>query len=193
MSKKVVILLLLTLLAALLLYEYRVYKYKPEPLVGSQEGLVLSVTSAPIASPGSSWKTFEDVQLGFRIKFPEKMEVKKEVDAVVLFDEDIHISITQGLLLENETLNTHIEKQINQKVEKIAGQFKLVDTISPIAIDSLTSLTYKSEEVGDKFVYFYVPQGNSRYLLITNKIKPLTDQTTVSLSDEIIYTLDLMP
>jgi len=189
-------LILLIILAASLLYGYRVYQQRFVPVANKPLASVLSAetSASSSASPSGTWKIFKDEKIGFRIRYPSEIDIKQTADGVYLFSrQDIHISLIQGKLAENETINTLAEKQINQKMEKLADKFKLVDTISDVAIGSLTGISYKSEESQGTSIYFYIPQGSSHYLLINNQIDSPTDQEVVSLSDQIIYSLELLP
>lgn len=151
----------------------------------SPETLGVSTNSA---SDSGVWKTYEDSSLGIRIKYPEGVDIKQiSKDTVSLSNDLVSIHINSIELDEKETVNTVAEKDINKKTEKLGEKFNLVDSISPISIGEITSITFTAREEGTEHTFYYVPREKS-YLLIDDS----TDQTQISISDSIIYSLVLL-
>lgn len=143
-------------------------------------------TSNPPTGP--AWRNFSDERLRINLQFPGDTDIKREKDgSLLLTHEGIHITFMAGQIDGTDTLNTLAEKDIDKKKETMGGNFRLIDTISPIAIGSLTGITYSSEESAKVVTYFYVPRG-SEYLLITDR----SDADKLSVSDNIIYSLILL-
>ena len=98
--------------------------------------------------------------------------------------------ISKGMLSGKDTINTIAEQSVNLKMEKMGDRFKLLETISPVSIGSLTGVTFTSEEYSKEITYFYVPQGLG-YILITNSTDT-SDWDLLATSDDIIYSLELL-
>ena len=104
----------------------------------------------------------------------------------------VNITITQDVLTGNDTVNTLIEKVVNEKTDRLKDKFILVDSISPIALGSSTAQMYRAKENGLDASYFYVPQNDRKYLLITN-LSPSNSSTDFLTSEDIIYSLEFLP
>lgn len=139
-------------------------------------------------------QVFVNNYFNYKIKHPSDVNIKNMTNGDVSLQKDksINISITQQTLAGNNTINTEIEKNIDQKKNRLKDQFNLINNISPIAIDSSTAQTYTSEEKGVIYTYYYVPQNNNKYLIISNS-SPNNGSRDYLISEEIIYSLDLLP
>lgn len=139
-----------------------------------------------------SWKIYSDEKLGFRLKYPEGVQIKSVSEGSVLLSKDsLSISISQNKLSSKDTVNTVAEQDVNSKMDKLGDKYRLIETISPIAIGSQTGVTYSSEELGKEITYFYIPQG-FKYLVIANETTETKTGNLISLSDEIIYSLEFI-
>ncbi|KKS94873.1 MAG: hypothetical protein UW68_C0001G0042 [Candidatus Collierbacteria bacterium GW2011_GWB1_44_6] len=162
----------------------------PSPQRILQEPITLGVATS--SSLAASSKIFTDDKLGFRIKYQDGIVVKRNLDGSVTFSkDDLNISISQESLLSKDTVNTIAERDINWKMEKLGDQFVLAESISPVAIGLDTGVTYSSEEKGEQVTYYYIPQG-FHYLLVINKTPQKEGSNLFSLSDDIIYSLEII-
>lgn len=142
----------------------------------------------------SGWPVFVNNYYGYKIKHPSNVSIKNQRngDVILIKEKSINILITQDTLTENETINTKIEKEIDKKKNELGERFLQIHPISPIAIGLETAQTYTSEENGKKITYYYVPQKNDRYLIITNN--SFNDgEVDYLLSEDIIYSLEFFP
>lgn len=143
------------------------------------------------ASDSSGLNIYLDKIQGFQIKYPGDISIEKENNGSVVFTkEGLSVVISKGILSDKDTVNTVAERAINQKVEKMGDKFKLLESISPVSIGSLTGVTFTSEENSKEITYFYVPQELG-YLLIVNSTDTY-DWDLISTSDDIIYSLELL-
>lgn len=143
------------------------------------------------ASDSSGLNIYLDKIQGFQVKYPGDISIEKENNGSVVFTkEGLSVVISKGTLSGKDTVDTIAERTVNQKMEKMGDKFKLLDSISPVSIGSLTGVTFTSEENSKEITYFYVPQKLS-YLLIIN-FTDTSDQDLISTSDDIIYSLELL-
>lgn len=133
------------------------------------------------------WNTYTYGNLGLKIKHPSEMDIKTDKEQVSLQRDGINLEITKKSMSSIESVNTVAEKEINEKISKLGDQFKLLETITPIAIGSVTAVTYTSNESGKQASYFLIPFG-SDYIYIKNSTEA-TDDALVSTSDDIIYSI----
>lgn len=151
--------------------------------------LVTDASSTP-----SMTEIFVNNYYGYKIKHPSDVNIKNSRNGDVSFQKSnsINISITQGVLAENVTLNTIIETAIGEKKGQLKDKFSLKNNISPIALSTATALTFTSIENGENITYYYLPQSDKKYLLITN-YSPHNTGTDFLTSENIIYSLELFP
>jgi hypothetical protein len=143
------------------------------------------------ASDSSGLNIYQDEKQGFRIRYPGDISITKEDSGTVIFTkEGLSVAISAGKLSGKDTINTIAELAVNHKMEKMGERFKLLETISPVSIGSLTGITFTAEENSKEITYFYVPQKLG-YLLITNSTDT-SDWDLISTSDDIIYSLELL-
>jgi hypothetical protein len=143
------------------------------------------------ASDSSRLNIYLDEKQGFRIRYPGDISIKKENNGSVIFTKErLSVTISKGMLNGKDTINTVAEQSVNLKMEKIGDNFKLLETISPVSIGSLTGVTFTSEEYSKEITYFYVPQDLG-YILIINSTDT-SDGDLISTSDDIIYSLELL-
>jgi hypothetical protein len=147
-----------------------------------------------ISENTQSWQIFVNNYSGYKIKHPSDVDIKNNRNGDVSFQKsnNIHIYIAQGTLGENETINTSMETTINEKMDRLKENFKLMNSISPIAIGAATAQTYTSKENGEDITYYYVPQNDRKYLLITNS-SPHNGTANYLISEDIIYSLEYLP
>ncbi len=143
------------------------------------------------ASDSSGLNIYLDEKQGFRIRYPGDISIKKESDGSVIFTkEGLSVTVSKEKLSGKDTINTIAEQSVNLKMEKMGEKFKLLESISPVSIGSLTGITFTAEENSREITYFYVPQKLG-YLLITNSTDT-SDWDLISTSDDIIYSLELL-
>lgn len=142
----------------------------------------------------SGWPVFVNNYYGYKIKHPSELSIKNQRngDVSLVIEKSVNIFITQDTLSENETINTIIEKNIDKKKAELGEKFRLIYPISPIALGLETAQTYTSEENGQRTTYYYVPQKNGKFLLITN-YSPSDGETDYLVSEDIIYSLEFFP
>ncbi|KKT68948.1 MAG: hypothetical protein UW64_C0006G0004 [Microgenomates group bacterium GW2011_GWC1_44_37] len=129
--------------------------------------------------------------MGFQIQYPDGITAKKENNGSLTISKDgLFITISSETLPGKDTVNTIAEQDINQKINIMGDNFKLLETISPVSIGSITGITYTTAEDSKEITYFYVPKTLS-YLLITNSTDT-SDDKLISTSDDIIYSLELL-
>lgn len=149
----------------------------------------LGVTTSRVTSDNWEKKDFND--LGFGLQIPPEVEIKENNLSIEVLGKGISIYISKKNLSEIETINTAAEKDIDKKVNDFGAGFELIDSIAPVAIGSVTGITYTTLENGAEITYFYVP-GNNSYLYIQNKSNP-QDPEGLTASDNIIYSLEFRP
>ncbi|KKT30857.1 MAG: hypothetical protein UW41_C0010G0048 [Candidatus Collierbacteria bacterium GW2011_GWC2_44_18] len=147
--------------------------------------------AATNASDSSGLNIYLDKIQEFQVEYPGDISIKKENNGSVVFSkEGLSVVISKGMLSGKDTINTIAEQSVNLKMEKMGDRFKLLETISPVSIGSLTGVTFTSEEYSKEITYFYVPQGLG-YILITNSTDT-SDWDLLATSDDIIYSLELL-
>jgi|GEM_PF-1554438 len=141
-----------------------------------------------------NWPTFINNYYGYKIKHPLDVSVKnkRNGDISLQKSESINLSITQDILTENDTINTIIEKAITKRKNELKDKFVLINSISPIALGSVTAQTYTSSENGKVINYYYVPAKNNKYLLLINQT-PNSNNTDYLISEDIVYSLEFIP
>lgn len=176
-------------------YDYGSKNTLTSPIVSVIPEISLSPTpsteSAVIFAEIKNWKTFEDKSLGFNLRYPPDVTLKKHSDkSISLGKTGLSITISQEKLIEDDTLNLAAEVLANKIISNTKSINSIVDTISPVAIDTVTGLTFTTLENDKEVTYYYVPQG-STYLLITNTTQA-GGSDLLSISDDIIYSLELV-
>lgn len=187
------LLLLVSLFGAL-------FYWNNQPTIPPKNDDVLS-QSSPSAQPETlgmstalsgdliGWMSYEDTQLGVKIKHPNDFDLKKEAPGSLTISNNlINIEISRKEMSDKDIVNTIAEDYINSKKEQLGDSFKLLDSISPIAIGLITGVTFSTEEKSAEYTYYYVPLEKS-YLLI----KDSTDKGHLMISDSIIYSLEILP
>lgn len=151
------------------------------------------VAITTVSSSASMNEVFINNYYGYKIKHPSNVDIKNERNGDVSFQKSksINISITQSVLAKNDTINTIMETVINAKNSRLKDKFSLINTISPISISSATAQTYTSVENGENVTYYYVPQNDRKYLLITN-YSPQNGSVDFLTSEDIIYSLEFL-
>lgn len=141
-----------------------------------------------------NWPTFINNYYGYKIKHPLDVSVKNKRggDVSLQKSESVNLSITQDILTENDTVNTVIEKAITKRKNELGDRFILVNSISPIALGSVTAQTYTSSENEKIINYYYVPQKDNKYLLLVNQT-PSSNNTDYLISEDLIYSLEFIP
>ena len=140
------------------------------------------------------WQIFVNNYFHYRIKHPSEVSIKNghNGDASLIKNKSIDIDISEGDLSTKDTINTIIEIDIDQKKTQLKNNYNLLNSISPIAIGSVTAQTYTSEENSQKIVYYYIPQENNKYLIVSNKSVDSNGDEYLT-SEKIIYSLELTP
>jgi hypothetical protein len=156
----------------------------------------LESTSGEILNhePTTGWQIFVNNYFKYKIKHPSDIKIVNKLNGDVSLQKSrfINLNITQGVLAENETINTTVEKLIDSKKNELKDNFKLINNISPIALSSSTALTYTSEENKENITYYFVPQKDNKYLMITN-LSPDDGSENYLISENIIYSLEYLP
>jgi hypothetical protein len=140
------------------------------------------------------WPVFTNNFYGYRIKHPSNVIIKNNKDGDIAFQKSksVNILITQEVLGENENVNTVMENIINVKKNRLKESFSLINSISPIAMSSATAQTYTSEENGQRITYYFIPQKDKKYLVITNSSLQ-NGGVDYLLSEDIVYSIQLIP
>jgi len=140
------------------------------------------------------WQVFVNNYFRYKIHHPSDVIVKnsRNGDITLQKSKAINISITQEQLSEHDALNTVIEADIDSKKSKLKNNFYLINNISPIALGSATALTFALEENGQKITYFYLPQEENNYLVISSKTADFSGQDFLT-SEKIIYSIEMLP
>lgn len=140
------------------------------------------------------WQVFTNNYYGYKIKYPPDVYVKNLTNGDVVFQKPktIDIQITQEVLPQNASINTVIEREIDKKINELGNKCSLKKSISPIALSSVTAQSYTTMENGEEVTYYYLPQDDRRYLLITNR-SPNSGSVDFLISEDIIYSLELIP
>jgi len=161
------------------------------PLIAGENTSLLPETPA---NDLQGWQIFVNNYYGYKVKHPPDVNIKNKKDGNVSLQKTktINLSITQGILTENNNLNTAIEKDIETKKNDLKDKFNLTKIISPISIGLETALTYTSIENEIPISYFYIPQKDKKFLMVTN-YSPHNGSTDYLTSEDIIFSLELFP
>lgn len=165
------------------------------PLVAGEKG---SFDQSVFNDSGSDlypdWQVFFNNYNGYKIKYPENVSIRNMQNGDIAFQKNksINILIVQDVLNENNSLDTLIKKEIDDKRNKLSDKFSLINTISPIALGSVTAQTFTSNENGLSVSYYYVPQNDKKYLKITDNTPNMGDENYL-ISEKIIYSINLLP
>lgn len=148
----------------------------------------------PISQSSFGWQIFVNNYYGFKIKHPSDVNIKNKKDGDVNLQKSksIDLSITQNVLAKNDNLNTAIEKDIENKKNDLKDNFSLQKTSSPISIGLVTAETYTSIENGSSVSYYYIPQEDNKFLIVTN-YSPHNGSSDYLTSEDIIFSLELFP
>lgn len=140
------------------------------------------------------WPTFINNYYGYKIKHPLDVSIKNRKNGNIDLQKSgsINLSITQDILAENDTVNTMIEKAITKRKNELKDKFTLVNSISPIALGSVTAQTYTSSENEKNITYYYIPREDNKYLLVINQT-PSNNNADYLISEDIIYSLEFIP
>jgi len=140
------------------------------------------------------WQVFVNNYNGYKIKHPSNVSLKnkRNGDIELQKQESISLSITQEVLANNDTINTVMEKAIDKKMIELKDRFLMVNAISPIALGLVTAQTYGSMENGESVTFYYIPQDDKKYLLVTNKT-PASAHADYLTSEDIIYSIEFLP
>ncbi len=153
-----------------------------------EDGKTLGVTTG---TSTTSWKFYTNEDFGFRIKYPQELIIDENRSGIIsIGKERIHIDFSFEKISVKDSLNTKAEKDIDILIAKMGEKFKLIDSISEVAIGSITGITYTTEENSVEITYFYVPLKDG-FLVIRN-LTDSTDSALISISDDIIYSLELL-
>lgn len=185
---------LVTLLALIVVvYTLVVIEEDDQPEDLSQPTSVTQTAdTASTSADRSVWPTYSHSQFGFSLRYPAGVLVGTPSSGTVrLSRPPLTITVQSQPLLPQDTVNTLAEQDIEAKIAEQGDRFELVGPLAPIAIGGRTGVTYSSKEQDQKITYFYVPQ-DSRYLLITNETSDPQAQGLIPLSDQIIFSLEIL-
>lgn len=131
---------------------------------------------------------------GYKIKHPSEVQIKNETDGDVNLyrTKNINIEIVQETQTNNQSIDSIIENTINLKKDSLKDNFVLLNNPSPIALGMTTAQTFSSLENGENKTYYFVPQSNNKYLIITNLSLNIGSKDYLT-SEDIIYSLELLP
>jgi hypothetical protein len=162
------------------------------PLIAGENTSLLPV--APTGELFRGWQIFVNNYYGYKVKHPSDVNIKNKKDGDVSLQKTktIDLSITQDVLAENDNLNTTIEKIIKTRKDESKSKFNLIKTISPISIGLVTAQTYTSIENGSSVSYYYIPQKDNKFLIVTN-YSPYNSSSDYLTSEDIIFSLELFP
>lgn len=143
----------------------------------------VSPSTSPDSSPTktiSNLKDYTSSKLGFSTKLPPEVKISENLDnsvsffkwgptqktATELYD-GFSVNVSQGTMGSNKNLKSLIEADIEQNTEQLSPDFKVVEPIS----SKYNGFTYKAQDVFGEIIYFYLPQENDRFLLISVMVK----------------------
>ncbi len=141
-----------------------------------------------------NWPVFTNNYYGYKIKHPADVNIKNRTNGDVSFQKtnSVNILISQDVLSEKDTVNTIIESAIDKKKADLKDKFTLLTSISPVALSSSTAQTYTSSENDENITYYYIPQKDKKYLLVSN-YSPNNGSADYLTSEDIIYSLEFIP
>ena len=155
-----------------------------------------AVLSATTPDDLGEWKKYEDTKSGYSLSYPGEFNLQNEESGIAIYKKDndkqiILIDIKERSLVETETINTAAEKDINEKISKNPEKFSVSETITPIAIGSITAFTFKLVEISGENTYFYIPRGDKNFLEISIRGENNLSASEISLVDRIVYSLEI--
>jgi len=155
------------------------------------------VLSATTTKDMNSWLKYKDPEFGFSVLYPPEFKINKDSSNLLISKIDSTgkygtvIKFTSRALMDNETVNTIAEKDINEILDKDPLGFALSETITPISIDRTTAITYKLLENKNTSTYFYVPTKGNQFVEVSiigeNSLSP----EDISIIDRVVYSLEL--
>lgn len=206
MIKNLFYLIVLAIIAVPLVIFFDSSKNSPNILEVDNTALSAPSLAMPSSSPtvlaatttdnSDEWKKYDDKSLGISLSYPKNFSLKKEADIITIYKTDNAkqislISIREREIKDTETVNTISEKDINQKLEKYPDKVTVSETITPIAIGSITAITFKLLEQAGENTYFYIPKGKNNFLEISTIGENNLSRDEISLVDRVVYSLEI--
>ncbi|HSV94884.1 MAG TPA: hypothetical protein VLH94_02870 [Spirochaetia bacterium] len=164
------------------------------PIVSGVSATKTSLSVTPTSTSISNWQVYVNNYYGYKIKHPPDINIKNKRNGDVEFQtsKSINTSIIQKTLTKNTNIHTILEKDIDIRKSELKDKFSIVNTISPIALGSVTAQTFTTKENNHYISYYYIPQNDNKYLLIANSSSE-NNSTDYLISENIIYSIELLP
>jgi len=175
MKKEFISLFSTTVLTGLLIVGYTLYSNSNRYLVtGNSQVLSETVDSPSIFYPEdqtANWISYIDGNLDLSFKHPSDVEVTKtEIEGLVIDSvKGLKVEINRFTIPRLKNLNTQAEMDIDNKIASHKNGFTLINSIEPINIGYSTGITYTVQESDFEMTYFYLPQKDNNYLLISSR------------------------
>jgi hypothetical protein len=133
----------------------------------------------------SNLKEYDSLKMKFSTKYPLGTDVNENLDGTVsfvkwgptqktqteLFD-GFSVNIDRGSLGTNSSLKSLIDADIEQKIAQLSPDFKIIKPVSPYALWTKTGgLYYVSEGPFGLVTYYYLPQTDNNFLLLSVIVK----------------------
>jgi hypothetical protein len=154
----------------------------------------------------SDWTPYYNTELSFQIIHPIDIspEENNEDGSVRItklgptqkegteFYDGFYLHFAKGNLGVNKDLNSLINADIKQKQEQLSGDFKIITPLSSITINNINGLTYQSQEIFGSYTYFYLPQGETRFILVTKHVSDPGNLGFEAIADKIINSINIL-
>lgn len=148
----------------------------PQPTTPCLENPTTPTSTTTPTKTSINLKDYTNTKMGFSTKLPQDTEIKENLDGTISFYrwgptqktqtelyDGYSINIDQASLGVNKNLKSLIEADIEQKKEQLSPDFKIVAPISA----KLNGFTYTALDAFGEVVYYYLPQANNKFLLIS--------------------------
>jgi len=162
-----------------------------------------TTTSSPTISPTTALtnlKEYSNTDIGFSTKYSPEVKVTENLDGTVTFSrwgptqkiatelfDGFSININQGIIGANKDLKSLIEADIEQNTEQLSPDFKVTVPISP----KYNGFTYKADNVFGEVTYYYLPQTNDKFLLISSIVRDPGNLGFDTLAESIILAINI--
>ncbi len=152
----------------------------PMPTTPCEKQMVDPTLTITPTQTVSNLKDYTNSKLKFSTKLSPEIKISENLDGSVslfkwgptqktateLYD-GFSVNISQGSIGTNKNLKSLIEADIEQNTEQLSPDFKVLETVT----SKYKGYTYKAQDVFGEITYFYLPQSEDQFLLITSMSK----------------------
>jgi hypothetical protein len=185
---------LLVSVIALLLYSQKnqvivTDKNLPSPTIAKDQETIKpptnpSIEEKTVPSTIPDWQPYFNTELSFQIIHPKDIVPEESNDdgSVKImklgptqkphteFYDGFYVQFFKGNLGSNKDLLSLINADIEQKQQQLGSDFQIKKPVTPITVNDINGYTYETNEAFGSYAYYYLPQGGTRFLLVTTHV-----------------------